>query len=315
MSIQMRARYDKINFFVSCGEENHTAVLSLTGDLESSYHSFEEELVMELLGGNGSECSKISKIYKVALQAYRAEIGLEDPKGVIPVSADSYWRSESQCSLCNTRYGTHAVNTLKHFASVEHLAQTNGIGAYTQIINRVLSWFRRNNFQNQNNAHRRIRNIEDFKNYTGSNRFGIISGSDLLTTRFVDLASHFTVVEPNAITKLRHVSTVDRLSFLIENLGENRIARIRRKLVSPSKPNGFVSFLSANRTVSNEIMLDFMSAGIYANIYTYSKYGATAHQATRVYNATNGTKTLKDYLLSGVSPLDAVRDAESQRLV
>ena len=307
---QMRARYDKVNFTVSCGVESHRVMLSLDGLVESDFHSLEEERVIELLGGTGSNCSKVAKMYKVALEAYRIQIGLADPKNVKPVSIDSYWKSETVCNICNTRYGTHAVNTLRHFGSVEHLADVAGLFPEVLIIKRLVNWFERNNFENPEGKYKPIYKVEDFNAYTNSNRFGFLNRADLLSTRFVDLASHFTTIDLNNITKLRRVVTVDRLSYFIEKLGEARIARIRRKLVTRSHPNGFLTFLTANRMVDERTMVEFMEAGIYANIYTYAKYGATAHQATRVYNATNGAKTLKQYLIEGYSPLDAVIHAE-----
>lgn len=308
---QMRARYDKVHFTVSCGADSHRVVLSIDGLVESEFHSREEEQVIELLGGAVSNCSKVSKMYKIALEAYRIQIGLADPKNVKPVSIDSYWKSETVCNICNTRYGTHSVNTLRHFGSVEHIADVAGLSSEIGIIKRLVSWFERNSFENPESKYMPIRKVEDFNDYTGSNRFGYVNRADLLTTRFVDLASHFTTVDLNNITKLRRIATVDRLSYIINELGESKIARIRRKLVTPSRPNGFITFLTANRMVDDRTMVEFMEAGIYANIYTYAKYGATAHQATRVYNATNGEKTLKQYLLEGYSPLDAVRHAES----
>jgi hypothetical protein len=308
---QMRARYDKVHFTVSCGSESHRAVLSIDGLVESDSHSLEEEQVIELLGGEGSNCSKVSKMYKVALEAYRIQIGLADPKNLKPVSVDSYWRSASICSVCNTRYGSHSVNTLRHFGSVEHLAGVAGLSREVGIIKRLVNWFERNTFENPEGKYRPIRKVEEFNSYTNSNRFGYINRADLLTTRFIDLAAHFTTLDLNNVTRLRKVSTVDRLSYFIEKLGEARIARIRRKLVTRAHPNGFLTFLTANRMVDERTMVEFMEAGIYANIYTYAKHGATAHQATRVYNATNGEKTLKQYLLEGYSPLDAVIHAET----
>lgn len=308
---QMRARYDKVHFAVSCGNESHSAVLSIDGLVESDFHSLEEEQVIELLGGEGSNCSKVSKMYKVALEAYRIRIGLADPKNIKPISVDSYWRSESICSICNTRYGSHSVNTLKHFGSLEHLAGIAGLSREINIIKRLVNWFERNSFDNPEGKYRPIRSIEEFNRYINSNRFGYINRADLITTRFIDLASHFTTLDVNNVVKLRKVSTVDRLAYFIDRLGEAQIARIRRKLVTQARPNGFLSFLTANRMVDEQTMAEFMEAGIYANIYTYAKHGATAHQATRVYNATKGEKTLKQYLFEGYTPLDAVMHAES----
>jgi len=311
--MNLTVRGEKAYFTVPCGEgETHSVVLSLDGTFcsRNGEHNFEEEQVIEMLGGEPSNCAKVQKIYDTALISFKAKYGFADADDLYTISSDEYWKSDTPCSACTNYRGSGSVSkSISHFASVDHVAEIKGVGDYKSLAKRLVKWLERNQLMG-------VDTDSDLKyegelSYIAESLFYVRASKHGLTPRFVTLAEKFVGQNAMSIIKLRNVATIERLTSIINEVGENKIRLIGNKIRRNS--NGrkdFATMLVANRVVPTHVIIDFLKAGIYANVYTYSKHYATAHQALRVYNASRGEKTLKDYLAEGVSPLDAVRIAE-----
>lgn len=312
--MELRIRADKAYFTLPCSDGvNHSLVLSLNGESESRIgsHNFEEERVIEILGGEPSSCAKIRKIYDTALVVFKAKYGIEDPTGLTKLSRDEYWKSEESCSSCTQASGRRSNSTLKHYASIVHQSELNSVIEYQNIVKRIVQWFeRRGLFGVTSTSLSFIGDQSYFETYINTRGISVRSAI-MITPAFVSLAELFVGKKSKEIIALRKVSTVQGLQQIIDEVGRAKIISIRNKMsLRGSADKTLGSMLVANRIVPTHIIIDFLKAGIYANIYTYYKNDATAHQALRVYNASNGTKTLKDYLSEGVSPRDAVIASE-----
>lgn len=313
--MELRIRADKAYFTLPCSDnETHSLILSLNGEAESRIgsHNFEEERVIEILGGEPSSCAKIHKIYDTAIIVFKAKYGIEDPSGLTKLSRDEYWKSEQSCSSCAQMSGRRSNSTLKHYASIVHQSELNGVVEYQNIVKRLVQWFERRGLFNVNATSLLFDGEQSyFGTYINSRGISIRS-SMMLTPAFVTVAELFVGKKSKEIIALRKVSTVQRLQQIVDEIGRNKVISIRNKMASRGGSDKTLgSMLVANRIVPTHVIIDFLKAGIYANIYTYYKNDATAHQALRVYNASNGSKTLKDYLAEGVSPRDAVIASES----
>jgi hypothetical protein len=311
--VNLTVRGQKAYFTVPCGEGGvHSVILNLNGTFYSrnGEHNFEEEQVIEMLGGEPSNCAKVQRIYETALISFKARYGFEDPKDVYTISSDEYWKSDIVCSSCANYRGSGSVSkTILHFSSVDHVAEVKGVGAYKSLAKRLIKWFERNNLMGVD-AESDLKYVGALS-YINESLFSVRTTKHGLTPRFVTIAEKFVGQNAANIIKLRNVATIERLTSILNEVGESKIRLIGNKIRRNS--NGrkdFATMLIANRIVPTHIIIDFLKAGIHANIYTYSKHYATAHQALRVYNASGGEKTLKDYISEGVAPRDAVRIAE-----
>lgn len=311
--MNLTVRGQKAYFTVPCGEDEvHSVILNLDGTFYSrnGEHNFEEEQVIEMLGGEPSNCAKVQKIYETALISFKARYGFEDPKDVYTISSDEYWKTDSPCSSCANYRGSGSVSkTILHFSSVDHVAELKGVGDYKSLAKRIVKWFERNNLLGVDATADLI--YTGNLSYINESLFSVRATKHGLTPKFVAIAEKFVGQNAMNIIKLRNVATIERLTSILSEVGENKVRLIGNKIKRNS--NGrkdFATMLIANRVVPTHVIVDFLKAGIYANIYTYSKHYATAHQALRVYNASGGEKTLKDYIAEGVAPRDAVRIAE-----
>lgn len=311
--MRLSVRRDKAYFALSCSDgAEHSAMLTLGGEVISRHnsHNFEEERVIEMLGGEPSNCAKIRNLYDVALIHYKGKFGIADPDNVFTISSDEYWKSDLSCPRCVNYQGNGSTSQrLSHFYSVEHLAYIKQSSEHIAIIRRLVSWFTRNNLYgiNPGNA---LAYDGEFA-YVRTSPIFHIANKVSLTPNFISLAEKFVGRNATDIIKLRNVATIQRLQTILEEVGENKIRAIGKKIKRNSAgQKTFATTLIANRVVPTHVLVDFFKAGIHANIYTYSKHYATAHQALRVYNASGGSKTLKEYLEEGISPRDAVRIAE-----
>lgn len=313
--MELRVRADKAYFAIPCSNgEIHSLVLSLDGEAESSSgsHNFEEERVIAILGGQPSACAKVQTIYNTALTVFKAKYGIEDPDGLSKLSRDEYWKSSKSCFSCVSNSGSGGNSTLKHYSSISHQSDTNGVGDSQDMVARLVQWFeRRQLFGVSNQSLVFSGELNYFSRYIIARGISVRS-KIMLTPSFVLLAELFVGKNPKEIIALRKIATIQSLTQILDEIGRNKIISIGNKMARGTNNKNLGSMLLANRTVPTHIIIDFLKAGIYANIYTYYKNNATAHQALRVYNASNGLKTLKDYLSEGVSPRDAVLAAESR---
>lgn len=323
--MRLMVRGDKAYFVVPCHDgESHSTVLNLNGEMESRIgsHNFDEERVIEILGGAPSNCAKIHRIYTAALLSYKAKYGIADPVGITSNSSDEFWRSTEVCFYCRQSTQGSRMSELQHFASAAHNACCAGVGEYTPLVKRLIGWFERKSLlgiDSQSALSFDIPELAYMARQFGSsdaafNESFCITRRYLLTPNYVRIAEKFVGKNAANVLALRSYVPIQRLTTILEEVGESNILIIKDKM---RRKNGlsknFATMLSANRSVPTSVIIDFLKAGIYANIYTYSNNDATAHQAVRVYSASRGVKTLKDYLLEGVSAIEAVRIAERCR--
>jgi hypothetical protein len=331
--MRLMVRGDKAFFTVPCLEgESHSVILGLDGNLESRIgsHDFDDERVIEMLGGEPTSCAKIRKIYDTAMLCYKIQYGLADPVGVVSNSDDEFWTSEDVCSFCaSSRSSRSLLKALSHFASAEHTSQVAGIGEYSSLFKRLVKWFERKGLLGIDSVSELSFDTPDFAyildtdippsplivggvHYFRSRSERIYNKKRyMLTPRYVKLAESFVGKDFDSIFILRSFMTIEKLEEILNQVGDRTIAYIRNKMFRKNAGRkNFATMLMANRSVSNSVIIDFLKAGIYANIYTYANNNATAHQAVRIYEASGGEKTLKDYLLEGVSAVEAVILAE-----
>lgn len=331
--MRLMVRGDKAYFTVPCLDgASHSTILDLDGNLESRIgsHNFEDEQVIEILGGEPSGCAKIHRIYNTALLCYKIKYGLADPANIVSNSDDEFWNCDATCSSCETQRGSRSsLKPLSHFGSAEHNAEVSGVREYSSLVKRLISWFERkgllgidsgrelsfetpeleymvsrNTLSNSAISNNRIYSRARIDSRYSRNRY-------MLTPRYVRLANIFVGEDFDNTFLLRSSTTIERLEDILEQVGEGTIIKIRNRMFRKhGRQKNLATMLLANRSVPTPVIIDFMKAGIYANIYTYNTHNATAHQAVRIYEASKGTKTLKDYLLEGVTAVEAVRLAE-----
>ena len=263
---------------------------------------------MFALGAEPHACAEAYKIYQAATEAYNAEIGVSD------YSKASYgsrrgWHTPNGCSCPRRGYGIAHINSIQHILAETNTTDTGTAGKT------LLAWMRRNGEENQifktvealTEAYPNIV-VPEYATMRSPINTYMNLANFMLTPAFMEAV--FKIFPNNAtiayILRIEKGIKVDWLTTLTNNLTRATLTKLHNH-----DDTKLVNTLAGARNMNAHKVAAFLNAGIYANIYTYIKNGATPEQALTVYKATEGETTLAAMLREGHSIPGAVNSVSA----
>lgn len=291
-SIAVRTRGDFARFAIECGGDSHTFQMTLAGEILDGAHDPDEASVMVALGGRPHACGCAVQAFKAARVAYRAAVGLEDNPDAKFRRSGGWITSTGRCASCST-YG----NSLEHVNGVEHQLGVQGLSEYVDTARLLVRWMHR-----RGEASTVLRTRQELRQaFPRRHRVPYASSSRgmVLTPQFIDSALSIVGENYNQVEHLRRNGIkVQWLRSLVANLDTNA----KRKIAQRNRFSGLVKA----RNVDAVTVAKFLNAGIYDHIHTYARSHVRPEQVLAVFRATNGRKTLAEYLDEGLTAPQAL---------
>lgn len=287
---------------VLCGNETHKVRLTADGSITTEHDAIVDQ-VISALGGTPHSCMKVVYAFNAAQAALDALTGKQDFKNVYFV-ANHNWKSTTPnvgCAAC-TRY---SYQNLSHFATPEHLANEYNTDKY--LVSRLLTWLMRNtteNIWNERTSRIYIDNLCQNADIETNQRHSLvaISSRNIITPTFISHAKNLVGNNVETILYLRNNGVkVEWLSEL------DSLVSYRRKQYAQENSRNLARSLASARNVPTSKVAYYMNNGVLSHYYTYAQVNATIQQILTVYNRTNRTRTLADFLQEGISIPEALR--------
>lgn len=282
--------------------ETHQFSVRWGNQPRSPYHSYEDDLVILGLGGAPHPCNLVAVAYEIAQISYAASVGISDVPN-LKFLKDKGYRSESRCGLCKSKW-----TDLAHLSGVEHLCDTYGLPQLKQLTKSFRTWMFSNTqepvaytseqqilsaypaFQRQTTVGTDAYTYPDGTTFT--------TASLLLTPQYINQAIKLAGPQLRKIIELRASGiTLNWIKEATAGIAPNRLAEIKNGTSQAA--------LIGARNLPPLKVNEYFTAGVYTNMYTYEKAGASPEIAGRVKAATKGRITLADVLDDGHTLEDA----------
>ncbi len=294
-------RGNTANLTISClNNETHNFSVRWGNALTSPYHNHEADLVILGLGGTPHPCNLVEAAYSIAQISYFAYAGISDVPNLKYVRNKGY-RATGRCPGCQNRW-----NTLTHLSSVEHLCETSGIPQMKQIAKSLKAWIQNNagNPTIYDSEEKIVRAYPAFRSrnnnisYTRADTTSFTLDSLMLTPTYINNAIKIVGNNIARIVDLRASGIT--LNWLKESIS----GFDRPKLVSIKNGTSNEALIGARNLPAAKVK-EYFTAGVYTNLYTYEKAGASPTQAARISTATKGRISLANILADGHTLFEA----------
>lgn len=295
-------RGDRATVNVACGNETHRVRLTADGSVTTE-HDETVDQVIAALGGTPHSCMKVLYAFNAAQAALDALAGKKDFKNVHFVTNHN-WKSTTPnvgCSSCS-RY---SYQNLSHFASPEHLASEYNTDKY--LVSRLLTWLMRNTTEelwNERTSRIYIERLCRYADIETNEQYSLvaISSRNIITPNFVTHAKNVVGNDAKSVLHLRNNGV--KVEWLAEL---DSLVSTRRKQYAQENSTNLARSLASARNVAASKVAYYMNNGVLSHYYTYAQVNASIQQILTVYNMTNHTRTLADFLNEGVSIPEALR--------